>query len=120
MFVNWRKYRDNCRKIDNDYQIFFGLFFFFNFAGVLYRKQTSKNDKIIERFKSLPKDFTFDEVEKLLSLFGYEKLNKGKISGSRVMFKKGINPPILLHKPHPGNIIKQYALKDRLENEGLI
>ena len=104
-------------------RFFFVLFFFFNFAGALYRKQMSKNDKIIERFKSLPKDFTFDEMEKLLSLFGYEKSNKGKTSGSRVMFKKGINPPILLHKPHPGNIIKQYALKqvyDRLENEGLI
>jgi len=59
---------------------FFFLFFFFNFAGALYRKQMSKNDKIIERFKSLPKDFTFEEMEKLLSLFGYEKSNKGKTS----------------------------------------
>ena len=47
----------------------------------------SKNDKIIERFKNLPKDFTFDEMEKLLTIFGYEKTNKGKTSGSRVMFK---------------------------------
>lgn len=28
MFVNWRKYRDNCRKNDNDYQIFFCFVFF--------------------------------------------------------------------------------------------
>ena len=83
----------------------------------------SKNDKIIERFKNLPKDFTFDEMEKLLTVFGYEKTNKGKTSGSRVMFKRDNGSPILLHKPHPGNILKDYALKqvyEILANEGLI
>ncbi len=83
----------------------------------------SKNDKIVERFLTLPKDFTFDEIEKLLTIFGYEKTNKGKTSGSRVMFKKDGSAPILLHKPHPGNIVKYYALKqvyDILKNEGLI
>ncbi len=71
----------------------------------------SKNDKIVERFMTFPKDFTFDEMEKLLSYFGYAKSNKGKTSGSRVMFKKDGSAPILLHKPHPGNIMKEYALK---------
>jgi hypothetical protein len=83
----------------------------------------SRNEKIIERFKTLPKDFTFEEIERLLILFGYEKSNKGKTSGSRVMFKKDGSAPILLHKPHPGNILKYYALKqvyDILKNEGLI
>ena len=61
----------------------------------------SKNDKIVERFMTFPKDFTFDEMEKLLSYFGYAKSNKGKTSGSRVMFKKDGSAPILLHKPHP-------------------
>jgi hypothetical protein len=83
----------------------------------------SKNEKIIERFITLPKDFTFDEMEKLLTYFGYEKSNKGKTSGSRVMFKKDGSSPILLHKPHPENIMKEYALKqvyNVLINEGLI
>ena len=83
----------------------------------------SKNDKIVERFITLPKDFTFDEIEKILTNFGYEKSNKGKTSGSRVMFKKDGSAPVLLHKPHPGNIVKYYALKqvyDILKNEGLI
>ncbi len=40
------------------------------------------NEKIIERFKSLPTNFSFEEMERLLSIFGYEKSNKGKTSGS--------------------------------------
>ena len=71
----------------------------------------NKNDKIVERFMTLPKEFTFDEMEKLLTYFGYEKSNKGKTLGSRVIFKKDGSAPILLHKPHPSNIMKEYALK---------
>lgn len=68
-------------------------------------------EKLIERFRSLPTDFTFDEMEKLLSYFGYERSNKGKTSGSRVIFKNQLGRPIMIHKPHPGNIIKGYAMK---------
>lgn len=68
-------------------------------------------DKLIERFKRLPKDFTFDELTRLLEIYGFEKSNKGKTSGSRVVFKSGDLKPIMLHKPHPGNIVKGYALK---------
>jgi hypothetical protein len=71
-------------------------------------------EKLIERLKNLPKDFTFDEAERLLSMFGYVKSNKGKTSGSKVMFIDKQNRKILLHKPHPGNIIKGYALKEVL------
>lgn len=34
-------------------------------------------DKLIARFKKQPSDFTFDEMEKLLAIFGYLKSNKG-------------------------------------------
>lgn len=68
-------------------------------------------EKLIERFKRLPSDFTFDELERLLIIFGYERSNKGKTSGSRVVFKDSQSHPIMLHKPHPGNIVKAYALK---------
>lgn len=46
----------------------------------------STKEKLIERFCSLPNDFTWDEMGKLLSIFGYTKGNKGKTSGSRVIF----------------------------------
>lgn len=73
-------------------------------------------DKLRDRFFTLPKDFTFDEIEKLLSGYGYVKHNKGKTSGSRVVFKNGDKRPIMLHKPHPGNIVKSYALRQVLDD----
>lgn len=38
----------------------------------------SKNEKLIERFRQIPRDFTFEELEKLLAIFGYVKCNKGE------------------------------------------
>ena len=75
------------------------------------------------RFLSLPKDFTFNELENLLLGFGYIRDNKGKTSGSRVVFKNDENSPIMLHKPHPGNTVKLYTLKqvlNELKEVGLI
>lgn len=80
-------------------------------------------EKLIERFKTIPSDFTFDEMERLLSIYGYERSNKGKTSGSRVVFKNKSGTPIMLHKPHPGNIVKTYAIKqvfNELKNKDLI
>lgn len=80
-------------------------------------------EKLIERFKRLPNDFTFDEMERLLSIFGYEKSNKGKTSGSRVIYRNENKRPIMLHKPHPENIIKGYAMKqvlDELKEAGFL
>ena len=45
-------------------------------------------EKLVERFKKLPKDFTYEETLKLLSIFGYYEHNKGATSGARVRFKK--------------------------------
>lgn len=83
----------------------------------------SKDEKLKKRFLELPSDFTFSELETLLSHLGYEKLNKGKTSGSRVLFKYSDGSPIMVHKPHSGNIVKQYALKqilEELKKKGLI
>lgn len=80
-------------------------------------------EKLIERFKRLPNDFTFDEMERLLSVFGYEKSNKGKTSGSRIIYRNENKRPIMLHKPHPGNIIKGYAMRqvlDELKEAGFL
>ena len=73
-------------------------------------------DKLRERFLKMPSDFTFDEMQRLLEGYGYEKGNKGKTSGSRIIFNNGAKRPIMLHKPHPGNIVKEYAMKQVLED----
>ncbi len=80
-------------------------------------------EKLIARFRTMPSDFTWEEMSRLLTLLGYSPSNKGRTSGSRVIFKSEGKRPIMLHKPHPGNIIKNYALKqvyEYLKNGGLI
>ena len=83
----------------------------------------SSKEKLRLRFLSMPSDFTFDEMQRLLEGFGYEKGNKGRTSGSRIIFKNKDRHPIMLHKPHPGNIVKGYAMRqvlEELKKEGLI
>ncbi len=70
-------------------------------------------EKLIRRFMSNPKDFTFDELKRLFEIFGYSLENKGGTSGSRVMFTKG-ESTFIMHKPHPSNIIKQYIMKNAI------
>ena len=71
-------------------------------------------EKLIQRFVSQPKDFTWDELVRLFGIFGYELSNKGKTSGSRVIFVKG-ESSYTAHKPHPNSIIKSYVIKQVLE-----
>jgi hypothetical protein len=81
-------------------------------------------DKLIERFTKQPKDFTFDELSRLLKGFGFEISNKGKTSGSRIRFINMESKTVIdIHKPHPNNIIKESTLNaiyEKLISFGLI
>lgn len=73
----------------------------------------TKKDKLLERFLSTPKDFTFEELSTLLLSIGFEIENKGKTSGSRVAFVHlKYNKHILIHKPHPSKIVNRIYLKN--------
>ena len=74
----------------------------------------STKDKLIERFKRQPKDFTWNELVRMLGILGFTLDNKGKTSGSRFTFKNGTER-IELHKPHPSNTIKEYKMKEILD-----
>ncbi|AWM32071.1 type II toxin-antitoxin system HicA family toxin [Hymenobacter nivis] len=70
-------------------------------------------DKLRARLCAKPKDFTWDELVKLLAAFGFEALGKGKTAGSRrQFFNPATQVAISMHKPHPGNILKEYQLKE--------
>ena len=82
-----------------------------------------QKEKLIEHLKSKPKDFTFNDAETLLGYFNYKRSNKGKTSGSRVMFVSEDHPPIMLHKPHPRKELLAYQIRQMieiLEQEGLL
>ena len=69
-------------------------------------------EKAIERLKAKPKDFTYDEAKRILNYLGFIENNKGKTSGSRVVFVGKDNRKIVLNKPHPSNILKKYQIND--------
>ena len=74
----------------------------------------STRSKLIERFKRQPKDFTWEEFVRLFGVFGFTVSNKGKTSGSRVLFEKG-DISYVVHKPHPSNIVKECSMKNAME-----
>ncbi len=79
----------------------------------------SKKEKLIARFLSMPTDFHYEEMVKLLGYFGFQEIKKGKTSGSRVKFINDGGVSIIMHKPHPTGILKQYQLKQVKEVLGL-
>ncbi|ASX27682.1 hypothetical protein BA173_02060 [Rickettsia sp. MEAM1 (Bemisia tabaci)] len=84
----------------------------------------SSIDKLIKRFKSKPKDFTWDELTRVLGSLLFEEFTGGKTGGSRRKFyNKKTGLIINLHKPHPKPIIKPYLIEQiikKLEEEELI
>jgi len=76
-----------------------------------------KKEKLVQRFLSKPKDFTYDELISLLRAFGYEERKSGHAGGSRATFyNKSTKSVIKMHRPHPDNKIKAYVL-DQIEEE---
>lgn len=83
-----------------------------------------KKEKIIQKLKSNPRDFTFEEAQTLLEMLGYTRSDKGRTSGSRVIFTSPDHATkIMLHRPHPRKELLTYQVQqlvEQLEQEGLI
>ncbi len=74
----------------------------------------SKKRKLLERLLSKPKDFTWSDLSSLLKKLGYKKLEG---DGSRVKFY--LESPrnlIMIDKPHPTKILKNYQVLDVIKN----
>jgi hypothetical protein len=83
----------------------------------------SRNDKLLERIKSRPRDLRWDELVRLLRSLGFEEVKRGKTGGSRRRFVHPSGPALSLHEPHPSNIVRSYVVDQVLElltGEGLI
>jgi hypothetical protein len=80
-------------------------------------------DKLIARFREQPSDFTWDELVRLLEALDCLQAPPGITGGSRRRFVHASAPTISLHKPHPGNVVKRYAMAAVLRvltEEGLV
>ena len=83
----------------------------------------STKSKLRKRFLQMPNDFTFEEMCALFAGFGYTLDNKGSTSGSRIRFRKGPGVYIDIHRPHPGNTMREWMMKAvyyHLKNNELI
>ena len=69
----------------------------------------SKKEKLIKKLKSKPKDFTFEELEALLTSLEFKKSDKGRTSGSRAEFENE-KLTIQIHKPHPQKELPMYQI----------
>lgn len=80
----------------------------------------SKKEKLIQKLL-LAKTFKFSDLVSLLKMLGYTEIQG---DGSRVKFNNGKPEDLInLHKPHPGNEMKVYAVKqvkEKLQQGGLI
>ena len=83
-----------------------------------------KKDKLINKLKSNPKDFTIEELDTLMRLCNCEIDNAGRTSGSRKKYVHiGDRHKLIIHTPHPQNIIKKYVIDrviEYLQSEGEI
>ncbi|MFT6338826.1 MAG: hypothetical protein ACJATI_005605 [Halioglobus sp.] len=84
----------------------------------------SKYEKLIAKLLNRRSTITYLEIAYLLGKLGYKETQKGKTSGSRVAFiNKREQHIIRLHKPHPGNELKDYVKKEiisELKDKNLI
>ena len=84
----------------------------------------SRAEKLLKRLQGTPADFTFDELETLLTGLGYQLSNSGSTSGSAVRFvNRETGHIIRLHRPHPSPVLKQYIVRfviNELKQEGYI
>jgi hypothetical protein len=73
----------------------------------------SKAEKLMQRFLSKPKDFSYDELRRLLRGLGYVEAKTGKTGGSRAAFINLQTKSIIrLHRPHPSPVLKEYQIND--------
>ena len=75
-----------------------------------------QKEKLITRLLQNPKNFSWRELTKVLATLGFKQMARGKTSGSREKFyNETMNLIINLHKPHPSNTVKAYAIKQVIE-----
>ena len=79
----------------------------------------SQKNKLNDRFLSIPADFTWEELIKVLGFYEYTSITTGKTAGSRSRFVNPDGSIILLHKPHPANIVKKYAIRQIIDTLGV-
>ena len=81
-----------------------------------------QKEKLIARLGSYAR-FHVRRDGEAFGYLGFVRSNKGATSGSRVRFCSEAYGVLDMHKPHPGNVLKPYQVRqliETLERKGLI
>lgn len=74
----------------------------------------SKKEKLRQRLLAIPADFSWAELVSVLKGLGFDEIDD--TGSSRRCFKSQSGKKIFLHEPHPGSIVKRYALRQVVES----
>jgi hypothetical protein len=116
--VDIRKCGRNICCTHNTYTL---LFLTCNYILVTFVSDMSRFKKSLARLLSRPKDFTWQELQTIMSHLGY--LEKKGGGSRRKFFNPKTKVSISLHEPHPELVLKMYAIDiviDHLKEEDLI
>ena len=81
----------------------------------------SKQEKLLRRLASKPKDFTWSELVSLMTALGFD-MEKSTGSGRKFILEE-TNAVLFFHEPHPAKVLKPYQVRDAitlLEKEGFL
>lgn len=81
----------------------------------------TKSRKLLARLLTIPRDFTWDELTTCLAGLGLREIASKRGSYRTFAAKSGMK--VFVHKLHPGNVVKPYALRqvvDVLHQNGLV
>ncbi|UXY16704.1 type II toxin-antitoxin system HicA family toxin [Chitiniphilus purpureus] len=70
----------------------------------------TKNDKRLQRLKTIPADYHWDELRALLESLDWTLVQSG--GGSHCFFEHVSGRRLNTYRPHPGGIMKRYQLKE--------
>ena len=81
----------------------------------------SRKEKALARLMEAPKDFTWDELKKVMSAFGFALKTTGGSGRKFIHGETGVT--LFMHEPHPSKVLKAYQLReaiDLLRREGFV
>jgi hypothetical protein len=73
----------------------------------------SKKQKLLDKLRSKPVDFTWGEAESLMKACNF-RLHKNNGS-ARMFLHEGTRTKVRLHEPHPEKVLKPYMVDVLLE-----
>ncbi|VGD69670.1 type II toxin-antitoxin system HicA family toxin [Klebsiella pneumoniae] len=70
-----------------------------------------RKEKLKAKLDTLPKNFTWDELVSLMSLYGFKVFNAKRGSG-RKFYNEEKDKLAIFHEPHPEKTLKKYVLSE--------